>query len=103
MVQNDACLCALFLKIKANNGIDAGIPSGGTPGLDDALIGHQFDVATEDSCAKNGEGSAGLTVDVGRLVGEGRELPGVEKSGIDPGRSGFQIDVLMEGGASGIR
>lgn len=102
MVENNARLCALLLKIKTNDGIDAGIPSRGTPGLDDALVGVQFDVATEDSCAEQGEGSAGFAMDVSRLVGEGRELLGVEKDGVDARGSSFEIDLLVKRGASGV-
>ena len=50
--------------------------------MHDALVGDEFDVATEDSCAEYGEGSAGFAMDVSRLVGEGRELLGVEKDGL---------------------
>lgn len=103
MVEKNARLCALLSKIKTNDGISAGIPSGGTPGLDDALVGDQFDVATENSSAKHREGSAGFAVDVGGFMGEGRELFGVKKDSIDARGSGFEIDVLVQGGASGVR
>jgi len=100
--ENNAHLCALLPKIKPNDGIGAGIPSRGTPGLDDALVGDQFDIATEDSRAEHGEGSAGFAMDVSKLVGEGRELLGVEKDGVDARGSSFEIDLLVERGASSV-
>ena len=102
MVENNAHLCALLPKIKPNDGIGAGIPSRGTPGLDDAPVGVEFDIATEDSCAEHGEGSAGFAMDVSILVGEGRELLGVEKDGVDARGSSFEIDLLVERGASSV-
>lgn len=102
MIEKDTSLCALRLEIKTNEGIGAGIPSGRAPGLNDALIGEQFNVATEDPGAKHGEGASGFAVDVGRLVREGRELFGVEKDGVDASGSGFEIDLLMQGSARGV-
>jgi hypothetical protein len=102
VVENNARLCTLLLKIKTNDGIGAGIPSRGTPGLDDALVGVQFDIATEDSCTEQGEGSTGFAMDVSRLAGEGRKLLGVEKDGVDARGSSFEIDLLVERGASGV-
>ena len=102
MVEKHTRLCALFLQIKTNDGIRAGVPSGGTPGLDDALVGDEFDIATEDSCTEHGEGSAGFAMDVSRLVGEGRELLGVKKDGVDACGSGLEIDLLAQGSAGGV-
>jgi hypothetical protein len=41
-------------------------------------------------------------MDVSRLVGDGRELLGVEKDGVDARGSSFEIDLLVERGASGV-
>jgi hypothetical protein len=70
--------------------------------LNDALIGDEFDVATEYSCAKHGEGAAGFAMDVRRLVREGGELFGIEKYRVDASGSCFEIDLLMQGSARGV-
>jgi hypothetical protein len=38
-------------------------------------------------------------LDLGRVVGEGTELPGVEQDFIDARRRGREVDFLVDGGA----
>ena len=97
VIENNECLCTLLFEFKANNGVDARSPSGRTPGLDDALIWDELDIATEDSCAKHGKGTASFRVNIGGLVRESGELLGIEKDAVDARKGRFENDFLVQG------
>src|SRR5271170_5861410 len=69
VVEDDCGFGASWLEFEAYQRVEAGGPVGGTPCLDDALIGDEFDVATDDHSAKHGEGAAGFGVDLGWSAG----------------------------------
>src|SRR5580692_776888 len=72
----------------------------GTPSLDDALIGDEFDISSDDHPAKHGKSTARCGVDICRHAGEGGELLRIEKNLVDPLRAGLQFDFLVKRGAS---
>src|ERR1700730_9545135 len=56
----------LFDELELCNGIDAGVPVNHAPGLHDAVVRNQFDLAAYDVTTKNRECAAGFTTDRGR-------------------------------------
>lgn len=87
------------MKFEFDNGKDAGVPVGGTPGLDDALAGDELDVAADDESAKKTERAAFMRIDGGGESGEGGELLGIEERGFDASGCGGQLNFLMQRGA----
>lgn len=99
VIENDRGDGIGWLEDEARDGIVARIPVTGPPGLDDALIGDELDIATDDLAFEHCKGAAFFGVDVGGEAGEGGELFGVEKRGVDAIGAGFDFDFLAEGSA----
>ena len=66
------------------------------PRLNDPLVGDQLDVSPNDLSCEQGKASAFPGVDLGRLAGKRRELFCVQKNGINPLRTGLQVDLFLE-------
>lgn len=80
---------SVALQFKFDDGINAGIPTGGAPSLNDSLVGDEFYVTTSDHAPEHGEGASGVAADIGGQAGEGSELFGVEQNFVDFWRAGF--------------
>src|SRR5882724_5775334 len=61
----------LFEELELCNGIDAGVPVNHAPGLHDAFVWNQFDLAAYDVATKNQKCAAGFATDCGRRGPEG--------------------------------
>ena len=55
MVKNDLGPRALLHELELRNRVGARIPAARSPGLDDSLVRHEFDVASRDVPAEQGE------------------------------------------------
>ncbi len=90
--------------------VDAGIPVGGTPGLDDAFVGDELDLPADDEAAEGGECAAGFGADLrgwgacghARLHGvaeldDALELFRVGESFVDALGAGCEEDFLVNG------
>src|SRR5690348_16286904 len=97
MVQDDPCSGAIWLQLEPNDGIVARGPVGRTPGLDDSLVGNDFDVSTHDARTEEREGAASFAVDLGRAAGEFAELPGIHERFKDAVGACFKLNFLMDG------
>jgi hypothetical protein len=100
-----ACLIEYELRFgfcgiedKANDRVITVAPITGAPRLNDALVGHELDVATQDHSAKAGERAAGHVGDFSRsTAGKRLKLGGIGERRIDALRAGLESDFLMDG------
>jgi hypothetical protein len=100
VVEDQRSLAAAYrFKFEADDGVDAGTPRSGSPGLHEPLHGDNFDIPALDQAAKRGESAARNGVDRGRHSGKGGELFAVEEHIEYALRRGPQIDLLMKRGA----
>lgn len=99
VIERDTGSGAARNQLESHNRIDTGWPRSGTPRLDNPLIRRQFHVAAFDTPAEQLECRAWLGLNLSRVPGEGAELFGVEQRFINPMRRGFEIDILVNGGA----
>ena len=53
VVEDEGGFGGVGFEFEMDDGVDAGIPVGGAPGLDDSLVGDQFDGATYDFTAEH--------------------------------------------------
>src|ERR1700723_3549941 len=99
VVENDPRSAALRAVGEPDHGIDARVPVGGTPCLDDALTGNQLNVAADDHPAKHGERAALMRIDGRRHAAERGELFCIEESLFEARGGSGQIDLLVKRGA----
>lgn len=113
VIEDELCAVGLLEELESRDGVNAGGPTAGAPGLDDASAGDEFDLAAADVAPVNGECAARLGADFGglgrldhsRLHGGAEldhliELLGVGESVVDPLARGFEDDFLVDGFAS---
>jgi len=79
-----ACFSAARLELEADKRVEAGGPSGRTPGLDDPPTGYQFNVTAFDEAAKHRKRTAGRWIDGRRQAAEGGELLLIEEILVKP-------------------
>ena len=65
VVEDEFCAGAFGNELEFNEGVDTWIPAEFTPGLNDALVGNEFDVATDDVVAEDAEGATWFAGDFG--------------------------------------
>src|SRR6266700_8060749 len=95
MVEEELGIVALPLQLEADDRIDALRPGAGAPSLDDALVGHQLDIASRDHSAETRKGASRGPIDLGWCVGEFAELLGIEQRVEDALRAGIEDDLLV--------
>ena len=95
VIEDESGFSGAGFEFEVDDGVDAGIPVGGAPGLNDAAVGDEFDVAACDEAAEQPEGAPGSGVDGGREAGEGGELLLIEDGFIQTLRGGVECDFVM--------
>lgn len=99
VVEDEGGFSGVGVEFEVDDGVDAWVPVTGAPGLHDALIGDEFNVAAGDLTAELGEGSAWGGID-GRIhAGEGGELLLVEDGLVEALGAGVEVDLVMDGSA----
>ena len=64
MVKNEFGTGTLLHQRELGNRVDPRIPGGHAPGLDDSLVGHKFDMPSNDMAAEECERATCLTADL---------------------------------------
>jgi len=72
MVKHDLGSGALLHEFELRNRIDAGRPAASSPGLDDSLVRHEFDVSSRDVAAEELERALSL-IHISVIVRSGQE------------------------------
>jgi len=89
-------------ELKVDDGVGAGVPVCGAPGLNDALVGDELNSSTNDEAAKLRECPAGGWVDGCGQSGKRRELLLVEEGLVKAVGTGLEIDLVVDGCAGRI-
>src|SRR5262245_48722980 len=85
-------------EVEANDGVHSVVPVLDAPGLDDALVRQQFNVATAEHAAEARECATGLAADLGRCARtELAELLGAGERLVHAAWSGIQDKLLANG------
>src|SRR5262249_22029581 len=63
VIKNNLRVCTLFYQLELHNRVDASIPVGDTPRLNDPLVGHNLDLSSDDVATEEREGTAGVAAD----------------------------------------
>jgi len=106
VVEDERGLVGTRFEFEVDDGVDAGVPVGGAPGLDDsrigAAVGDELNVAASDEAAEHPQGAAGSGVDGGGEAREGGKLFLIEDSFIKALRAGVEFDFVMNRGAGRV-
>jgi hypothetical protein len=98
LVEDDTRFRTLTLELEPNDGKNAIVPVDGTPRLDDSLIWHQFEVASDNVPAETGKCAAGFMADLGRCAAaQVAELRGTHQRFIDALWYGLEYHLMMNG------
>ena len=109
VVKDNFCAGGLNDELEFSDGKDAGGPTGDAPGLDDALVWQEFELAADDVAAEDAEGAAEFAADLGGIFvereggagaaedGDFLELQGIGEGFVDAGGRGFEGRFLMDG------
>lgn len=96
VVQDDFGLLAPLFQFKFDERIDAGLPVGGTPGLNDPLSGNQLNVSPHDQATEERKGATRFAIDPGGRTCEGGKLFGIQQGVVNALTARLNIDLLME-------
>src|ERR1700733_57498 len=97
VIEDDAGAGSARDQLEFHDRINAGRPISGTPGLNDSLVRHQFNIAALNAPAEELECPAGLRLNFSCVLGKSAELFRVEQDFIDARGGGLQINFLMDG------
>ena len=110
VVEDNFCAGGVVDELEFGDRINTRRPVDDSPGLNDALIRDELDVAAEDVPAKEGEGASGSASDLRRRIAKGHaglhggaevndfvKLLGIEQGLVDALARRFEDGLLMNG------
>ena len=99
VLEHDPRAWIVGLDLEARHRVHAFGPRGGAPRLDDADVGHQFELPSGDPPAERRERGSRLIADLRRrTAGHGAEFGAVDQRSVHAGGRGVEVALLADRG-----